>query len=103
MFKKYIEITKDYFSLVDIKNKYLIMFTIIDIINVLLSLLIPYYASSIVDALTDKSYEQALIDVLLLASIFIINRVGSLATNWCYASFFKETYADVHTKLVNCI
>ena len=49
MFKRNIKITKDYFSLVKFRNKYLITFIIVDLINVLISLLVPYFISLIVE------------------------------------------------------
>ena len=56
MFKRNIKITKDYFSLVKFRNKYLITFIIVDLINVLVSLLIPYFISLIVENVTSGFY-----------------------------------------------
>ena len=103
MFIRNIKITKDYFSLVKFKNKYLITFVIIDLINVLISLLVPFFISLIVEELTNKLYYISLFYVVMLGIMYLFNKVGSYCTNWCYANFFKETYVDVHNTLVNSI
>ena len=103
MFKRNIKITKDYFSLVSFKNKYLITFIIVDLINVLISLLVPYFISLIVENVTNKSYEYAFICVAMLGLTYLFNKLGSYCTNWCYANFFKEAYVEVHGTLVNSI
>ena len=103
MFKRNIKITKDYFSLVNFKNKYLIVFIIVDLINVLVSLLVPYFISLIVENITNKSYYVAFIYVIMLGITYLFNKLGSYCTNWCYANFFKEAYVDVHSTLVNSI
>lgn len=103
MFKRNIKITKDYFSLVSFKNKYLIIFTIVDLINVLLCLLIPYVASLIIEQVTNALYKNAFLSVIVLCITYTTNKLGSYCTNWCYASFFKGAYIDVHSKLVNSI
>ena len=103
MFKRNIKITKDYFSLVNFKNKYLIVFIIVDLINVLVSLLVPYFISLIVENITNKSYYVAFICVIVLGITYLFNKLGSYCTNWCYANFFKEAYVDVHSILVNSI
>lgn len=103
MFKRIIKITKDYFSLVKFKNKYLIAFIVVDLINVLVSLLIPYFASLIVENVTNGLYSMAFICVIILGLTYLFNKLGSYCTNWCYANFFKKAYVEVHEKLVNSI
>ena len=66
MIGRNIKITKDYFSLVNFKNKYLITFIIVDLVNVLVSLLIPYFISLIIENITNKSYDIAIIYVFVL-------------------------------------
>lgn len=103
MFKRNIKITKDYFSLIKFKNKYLITFIIVDLINVLISLLVPYFISLIVENVTNNSYSMALICVIMLGITYLFNKIGSYCTNLCYANFFKDAYVEVHTALVNSI
>ena len=103
MFIRNIKITKDYFSLVKFKNRYLITFIIVDLINVLVSLLVPAFASLIVEKLTNQLYSESLFFVMMLGLTYLVNKLGSYCTNWCYAHFFKETYVDVHNTLVNSI
>lgn len=103
MFIRNIKITKDYFSLVKFKNKYLITFIIVDLINVLISLLVPAFASLIVEKLTNQLYSTSLFFVIMLGLTYLVNKLGSYCTNWCYAHFFKETYVDVHNTLVDSI
>lgn len=103
MFKRNIKITKDYFSLVKFKNKYLITFIIIDLINVLVSLFVPYFISLIVENITNGLYNMSFIFVIMLGITYLFNKVGSYCTNWCYANFFKDAYVEVHGTLVNSI
>lgn len=103
MFKRNIKITKDYFSLVKFKNKYLITFIIIDLINVLVSLFVPYFISLIVENITNGLYNMSFIFVIMLGITYLFNKVGSYCTNWCYANFFKDAYVEVHRTLVNSI
>lgn len=103
MFKRNIKITKDYFSLVNFKNKYLIAFIIIDLINVLVGLLVPYFISLIVESVTNKFYNMSFFYISMLGITYLFNKLGSYCTNWCYANFFKESYVEVHSTLVNSI
>ena len=103
MFKRNIKITKDYFSLVKFKNKYLLIFIFVDLINVLISLLVPYYISLIIENVTNQSYNYSILFVFMLGLTYLFNKLGSYCTNWCYANFFKEAYVEVHSKLVNSI
>lgn len=103
MFKRNIKITKDYFSLIKFKNKYLIIFIIVDLINVLVSLFVPYFISLIVESVTNGFYDKSFTFLTLLGITYLFNKVGSYCTNWCYANFFKEAYVEVHSTLVNSI
>ena len=103
MFTRNIKITKDYFSLVKFKNKYLIIFIMIDLINVLVSLFVPYFISLIVESVTNCLYNRAFIFVILLGITYLFNKIGSYCTNLFYANFFKEAYVEVHRELVNSI
>ncbi len=101
MFRRNMKITKDYFSLVKFKNNYLRLFIIVDLVNTLLSLLIPYYASLIIEKVTSEFYSMAFLFVFILGITYLFNRLGSYWVNWCYANFFKHAYVEVHRKLVN--
>lgn len=103
MIKKNIKVVKDYFSLVNFKNKHLIMFIIVDLINVLISLLIPLFISLIVESVTNKLYNESVILIIILGLTYLLNKIGSYCTNWCYANFFKDTYVLMHQKLVNSV
>ena len=103
MIKKNIKVVKDYFSLVSFKNKYLIMFIIVDLITVLISLLIPLFISLIVESVTNKLYNESVILIIILGITYLLNKIGSYCTNWCYANFFKDTYVLMHQKLVNSV
>ena len=95
MIKKNIKVVKDYFSLV--------MFIIVDLINVLISLLIPLFISLIVESVTNKLYNESVILIIILGLTYLLNKIGSYCTNWCYANFFKDTYVLMHQKLVNSV
>lgn len=103
MFKRNIKIIKDYFSFVNFKNKYLITFIIVDSLNVLVSLIIPFVASLIVEYLTNGEYRFSYFLVFILGVTIFVNKLGSYITNWCYAKFFKDAYVEVHRKLVENI
>lgn len=80
MFKRNIKITKDYFSLVKFKNKYLITFIIVDLINVLISLFVPYFISLIVENVTNGLFDKSFIFVILLGVTYLFNKIGSYYT-----------------------
>ena len=103
MIKRNVKITKDYFSLVKFKNKYLIAFIIVDFINVLSSLLVPFFISLIVERITYGLYNEAFVCVILLGITYLFNKIGSYCTNFCYANFFKGAYVSIHRMLVNRI
>lgn len=103
MFKRNIKITKDYFTLVKFKNKYLITFIIIDLINVFISLLLPYLISIIIEHVTNKSYDLSITFISLLGFTYLCHKISSYYTNWCYANFFKEAYVKIHKTLINSI
>lgn len=103
MFKRNIKIAKDYFSLVRFRNKYLIAFIIIDLINVLVSLLVLYFISLIVENVTNEFYNISFILSIMLGITYLFNKIGSYCTCWCYANFFKDAYVEVHSALVNSI
>lgn len=103
MFKRNKKIIKDYISLVKFKNKYLILFIIVDLINVLICLLIPYFMSIIVNKVTNNFYFEAFIFIIFLGLSFLFNKILSYYTNWSYANFFKEVYVDIHQLLVSSI
>lgn len=103
MFKRNKKIIKDYFSLVKFKNKYLILFIIVNLINVLVGLLIPFFMSIIVNKVTNNFYFEAFIFVVFLGLSFLFNKILSYYTNWSYANFFKEVYVDIHRLLVGSI
>ena len=103
MIKKNIKVVKDYFSLVSFKNKHLIMFIIVDLINVLISLLIPLFISLIVETVTNKLYNESVILIIILGITYLLNKIACYFTNWFYANFFKETYVLMHQKLVNSV
>lgn len=103
MLKETYKITKDYFKLLNSKDKYLHAFIIICLINILISLLIPYYASLIISSVTTSAYNTAIKEVLLLCLVFVINKALSFITNILYAKYFKNTYVEVHKLLVNSV
>lgn len=103
MLKEIYKITRDYFKLLNPKDKYLHAFIIICLINILISLLIPYYASLIISSVTASAYNTAIKEVLLLCLVFVINKTLSFVTNILYAKYFKNTYVEVHKLLVNSV
>lgn len=103
MFKRIYKLSKDYFSIINLKNKYLILFIIVCLTNIVFILLIPYYASLIITHITEKSYNLAIINVLILALIYFINKTLSFTSNNLYAKYFKNTYVYSHKLLVDSI
>lgn len=103
MFKRNINIAKDYFHLVEFKNKYLLTFIIFDLINILISLLIPYFISLIVESVTNELYDVSIVYIIILGITYLFNKICLYCTNFYYANFFKETYVEVHKKLVHSI
>lgn len=103
MLKETFKITKDYFLLLNSNDKYIYAFVIICLINIIVSLFIPYYASLIISNITTFSYNIAIKNVILLCLIYIINKTLSFITNMLYANYFKNTYVLIHKKLVESV
>lgn len=102
-FKRNIRVAKDYFSLAKFKNKYLFIFIIMDFINVLVALFIPYCISQIIENINHRLYNMSFLCVSMLSITYFLNKTISYWANWCYAKFFKEAYVKVHSALVNSI
>lgn len=103
MFKRNITIIKDYFKLVNIKNKYLVMFIIFNILFDLCELVIPVAASFIIEYVTEGSYNEAFFTIFILFILYLLNNFLLYWDYFSYANFFKRCYTDLHTKVVNSI
>lgn len=103
MFKKYLNIIKDYFSLVDFKNKNLILFIIFNLFTNIISLFFPIVTSRIIEMLTNNKYDISLYLVCVLFLLYIFYRLFMYCDYYFYARFFQNTYIDIHRKLVNKI
>lgn len=101
--KKICTIIKDYFSLVSIKNKDLFLFICSNILTTAVSLIIPVFTSLIVEKLTLGLYNKALFSVFCLFIFYILHNLFLYADYYFYATFFKNTYIDMHGKIINSV
>lgn len=103
MLKKDLKIAKDYFSMVNFKNKYLIGFIICNLLTVLISLIIPVCTSEIVNYLSISDFSMVCISIITLAGLYLLHNLFLYGDCWCYAQFFKSTYVSIHKKMIDSI
>lgn len=103
MFKKNIEIMKDYSSIVNLKNKYLVLYVICNILSTIMNLVIPLVAALILEQITKKLYTLSFIFVILLGILYIINNIFQYGIYYFFANFLKNTYVNIHEKIEKSI
>ena len=103
MLKESIKIGKDYFKLISIKNKYLILFIICYIISMTINLIIPIFTSLIIEYITKDLYKETLKVISLLSISYLLHELFSYGIYHYYAIFFKNTYINIHQRIINSI
>lgn len=103
MFKKNIEIMKDYSSIISLKDKYLVLYIICNILSTIMNLVIPLLTALIVEQITKKLYKLSFITVILLGVLYIINNIILYGIYYFFANFLKNTYVNIHEKIEKSI
>ena len=96
MIKKYLKLCKE-------NNKYLYLFTFALVIIGITDILIPIFASKIIDYMKDKSVNSTYYNILLLFISYIILNLSSLLAKKSYTMFFKNNFIMLHKKIINKI
>ena len=101
--QKFFNIYRDYFKLISIKDKNLIIFIIGNLIELIFLLLIPYISSKILDFIINELYSNALYFVFMLLIFYIMKNTLKYLNYYNYATYFKNCYIKLHTKIINNI
>lgn len=101
--KKNIKIMKDYFKFIDFKNKNLIIFIVVNFIEQVFSIIIPFVCALIIDDVTLGKFGEALSMVLVLMGVYILNYLSIFLDYRFYAKFFREVYINTHKTVVDSI
>ena len=83
--------------------KYLYIFTFALLMLGVFDLLIPICISKIIDYLTIKELNSAIISILSLLILYLLTNAFSYVTHKSYTYFFKNNVISLHKKVVNKI
>lgn len=94
MIKRYYNICK--------KTKWVLYFFLLCLIILgVLDLILPIYASKIIDYLTIKNLNMFVKTLIILTTLFLVTNVFSYFAKKLYSVFFRETFIDVHKMIIN--
>lgn len=94
MIKRYFNICK--------KTRYLLyFFFFVLLILGVLNLVIPIFASKIIDYLTIKDLNMFIKTTLVLAILFLTTNLFSYFASKLYSVFFRETFIKIHKMIIN--
>lgn len=94
MIKRYYNICK--------KTKWVLYFFLLCLIILgVLDLILPIYASKIIDYLTIKNLNMFVKTLIILTTLFLVTNVFSYFAKKLYSVFFRETFIDIHKMIIN--
>lgn len=94
MIKKYYSICK--------KTRWILYFFLLSLIVLgILDLILPIYASKIIDYLTIKNLNMFVKTLIILTILFIVTNLFSYFAKKLYSVFFRETFIDIHKMIIN--
>lgn len=96
MIKKYLRLCKE-------NNKYLYIFTFALIMIGIFEIIIPVFASKIIDYLAAKELNKIVISITLLFLSYIVLNLSSLLAKKTYTKFFKNNFIRLHKKVIDKI
>ncbi|MBQ9012357.1 MAG: ABC transporter ATP-binding protein [Bacilli bacterium] len=96
MIKKYLRLCKE-------NNKYLYIFTFALIMIGIFEIIIPIFASKIIDYLEAKELNKIVISITLLFLSYIVLNLSSLLAKKTYTKFFKNNFIRLHKKVIDKI
>jgi len=96
-------IVKRYFRLLGKVPLFLILYSVCVILSDIISLVIPFLSSRIIDMITLENINGTYQVIILLGICYLIQNTLLYGNNYFYASFFKNCYVDLHRKLIESI
>lgn len=94
MIKRYYNICK--------KTRCILYFFLLCLIVLgVLNLILPIYASKIIDYLTIKNLNMFVKTIIILTILFLVTNLFSYFAKKLYSVFFRETFIDVHKMIIN--
>lgn len=94
MIKRYYNVCK--------KTRYILYFFLLSLIVLgVLDLIIPIYASKIIDYLTIKNLNMFIKTLIIISILFFVTNLFSYFAKRLYSVFFRETFIDVHKMIIN--
>ena len=92
---------KRYFNICKKTRWVLYYFFIVLLVLGILDLLIPIYASKIIDYLTVKNVNLFVKSMIIIAILLFTTNLFSFFAKKLYSVFFRETFIEVHKKIIN--
>lgn len=92
---------KRYFNICKKTRWVLYYFFIVLFVLGILDLLIPIYASKIIDYLTVKNVNLFVKSMIIIAILLFTTNLFSFFAKKLYSVFFRETFIEVHKKIIN--
>lgn len=94
---------KRYFKLCKETRKVLYFFLFVLLILGILDLIIPVFASRIIDYLTDKNLNLFIKTLIILFVLYITTNTFSYLACRLYSIYFRESFKNIHKKIINRI
>ena len=94
---------KQYFKLCKETRKVLYFFLFVLLILGILDLIIPVFASRIIDYLTDKNLNLFIKTLIILFVLYITTNTFSYLACRLYSIYFRESFKNIHKKIINRI
>ncbi len=92
---------KRYFNICNKTRWVLYYFFIVLLVLGVLDLLTPIYASKIIDYLTVKNLNLFIKSTIIIAILLFTTNLFSFFAKKLYSVFFRETFIEVHKKIIN--
>ncbi len=94
---------KRYFKLCKETRRWLYLFLFVLLILGILDLIIPIFASKIIDYLTDKNLNLFIKTLIILFALYIVTNAFSYFACRLYSVYFRESFKNIHKKIINRI
>lgn len=94
---------KRYFKLCKETRKVLYFFLFVLLILGILDLIIPIFASNIIDYLTDKDLNLFIKTLIILFVLYFTTNTFSYLACRLYSIYFRESFKNIHKKIINRI
>ncbi len=92
---------KKYFNICKKTRKVLYVFLVVLFVLAILNLIIPIYASRIIDYLTIKNFDRFIKTTIIISLLFLITNLFSYFACKLYSVFFRETFINVHKMIMS--